>query len=380
LASYDDRDRKWVKRGLTFAGWTLFGLLFACQSYFGSARFGNTISWSHALVLWMPCGYAWACLTPAILWCVRRFPVDRRRWARSLLIHVAAMLFFALASSAIYMLLRQLLVWPQPILTMKVYRNVLLGGFHIDLIIYGMLVGIIAAVDNHRRYREREIAASQLQTELAHAQLAALKAQLQPHFLFNTLNTIGVLMNEDVATARAMLLRLSKLLRIVLHKGRTAEVPLRTELDLLENYLDIERLRFQDRLKVKMSIDPRVLDAFVPDLILQPLVENAIKYGIAPRSGAGHIEVSVERDNGFLRLEVRDDGPGIQEGFSNVGTGLGLVNTRMRLQQLYGDAHSFELRDANGGGLVVSLTIPFSEPRVLSHTNADAEDSSTHRR
>jgi len=195
---------------------------------------------------------------------------------------------------------------------------------------------------------------------LAQAQLNALRMQLHPHFLFNTLNSISVLMSEDVATARRMLSRLSDLLRTSLDNDGRHEVSLREELEFLKAYLEIEETRFQDRLTVRMQIEPDLLDARVPNLILQPLVENAIRHGIATRAQSGVIEINAARDNGMMRLTVRDDGPGLGTNSpSSLISGIGLSNTRERLKQLYGANHRFEMMNASGGGLEVVIAIPF---------------------
>jgi LytS/YehU family sensor histidine kinase len=200
--------------------------------------------------------------------------------------------------------------------------------------------------------------ASQLEAQLAQAELQVLKMQLQPHFLFNTLNTIAVLIRKDPDAATEMVGRLSALLRFVLEHSGVQEVSLRTELELLDRYLQIEQTRFGERLSVRLAIDPEALDGRVPNMILQPLVENAIKHGISKRRGAGYIEVTAARINGSLRLEIRDDGENFN-GDSTVQEGVGLGNTRARLQQLYGDRYSFRLSRNGDHGTVASLEVPF---------------------
>ncbi|HMV49826.1 MAG TPA: histidine kinase, partial [Blastocatellia bacterium] len=188
--------------------------------------------------------------------------------------------------------------------------------------------------------------------------LQALKMQLQPHFLFNTLNSISALQLTDVETANRMTARLGDFLRLTLDNAGTQEVTLRQEMEFLRGYLEIEQLRFQERLQVTFDLTPEALEARVPNLILQPIVENSIRHGIAPVSEAGRIEVRAARQNGHLELSVRDDGPGIVAGESGKD-GIGLANTRSRLQQLYGDAHRLDIENAAGGGLLVKMTIPF---------------------
>jgi len=206
-------------------------------------------------------------------------------------------------------------------------------------------------------YREQELAAAQLETQLVQAQLQALQMQLQPHFLFNTLHAISTLMHRDVDAAEKMLARLSDLLRLTLENGSTQTVMLKDELEFLKKYLEIEEIRFADRLTIRTAIAPDALDALVPNLILQPIVENAIRHGIAPRAQPGRVEITARRVDGKLRLEVQDDGPGLRPG--NGREGLGLKNTRERLARLYQGAHRLELESPPEGGVRVTLEIPF---------------------
>jgi two-component system, LytTR family, sensor kinase len=189
--------------------------------------------------------------------------------------------------------------------------------------------------------------------------------QLHPHFLFNTLHAISALMDDDVKGARRMIARLSELLRLTLENVGRQEVSLRQELDALERYLEIEQIRFQDRLTVRLRVAQETLDACVPNLVLQPIVENAIRHGIAPRSSAGRIEIRAERRDGMIELQVIDDGPGLhpcgEEGVEEFKEGIGLTNTRARLRRLYGDEHLIEIKDADEGGLIVKLSIPFRQ-------------------
>lgn len=350
-------NRKFLKPAIIFSAWTLFGLFFASQHYVGRVYFGRVPSWAEALSVWMTCAYSWALLTPAVLWVIERFPIKKETWKKSLLVHLPAAALFSLSGLAIYVLARNVLFPNQPTPT---FKGLLVVDYHQGLLTYAVIVGICYGLDYYRKYREHEIAAAQFQAKLAQAQLAALKSQLHPHFLFNTLNTIAVLMDEDTQLARKMLVRLSDLLRIVLKKEAADEVTLKQEIEFLESYLEIEQIRFQDRLKVKMSVDANTLNAKVPDLILQPLVENAIKHGIAPRSSVGQIEIRAERQNGNLLLEVRDDGVGIKEGIERNGNGVGLANTKARLESLYGANFNFAIRNAEEG-VVASLSIPFKE-------------------
>jgi two-component system, LytTR family, sensor kinase len=222
-------------------------------------------------------------------------------------------------------------------------------------------VSIFLAVFYRRELRKREIIAIQLEERLVCAEIQALDMQLHPHFLFNALQAISTMIYTDAETADRMIARLGDLLRLALDNMGEMEVPLKHELDFLERYLEIERTRFDDRLTVRMDIDPEALNARVPNLLLQPLVENAIRHGIAACKDKGRIEIRAQRRDDMLELRVRDNGPGLPENKKlSLREGIGLSNARARLRQLHGSRHRFDLRNAKGGGLVVSLSIPFS--------------------
>jgi two-component system LytT family sensor kinase len=232
---------------------------------------------------------------------------------------------------------------------------------------YWAFVAFVHALDYHRESQERELTTAQLQTQLAEAQLEALQRQLHPHFLFNTLNTISALMHRDVNAADEMLVQLSDLLRLTLDRIGTQQVPLKDEIDFLRKYLEIEQTRFGDRLEVHIDVDSEVLDAPVPNLILQPLVENAIRHGIGPRIGPGRVDVKARQVGGGLMLTVRDNGVGVPPAKLNAfHSGVGLSNTRSRLENLYGDRHRFEFQTPPGGGLLVTIVIPLGpDPESL---------------
>ncbi|HEY0970301.1 MAG TPA: histidine kinase [Gemmatimonadales bacterium] len=218
------------------------------------------------------------------------------------------------------------------------------------------------------RARARAVRASQLEAQLGQARLDALRAQLNPHFLFNTLNTIAMLVRRNAnSEALGGIVGLGELLRQVLDRRGTAEVPLAHELAMVERYLDIERLRFRDRLSVALAVEDDALDALVPTMLLQPLVENAVRHGVARKSGPGRVEIAARSRNGRLTIEVRDDGPGFPAGWrERPAPGVGIANTRERLRQLFGDGQRFAVSNGCGGGAVVSLELP--------HQTADSGD------
>jgi two-component system LytT family sensor kinase len=357
------KGRRWTQRAIILGCWTFYGLFFASQAIVQEAYLGRPIRWSHHLTSWLVCAYIWAALTPLVLYLSRRFRIERRNWLGRAFIHLLFGILVASLLLSIYAAVTALIGLPAAQKPFRVaFFGLLVVEFHFSLLMYWVVLGLDHALDYYRKYRERELAASQLETRLAQVQLQVLKMQLHPHFLFNTLHAISALMHSDVEAADRMVARLSDLLRSTLENSGVQEVPLKQELEILERYLAIEQARFRDRLTVEMRIDPETLDARVPNLILQPLVENAIQHGIAPRAASGRIEIHSHRENGTLNLRVRDDGKGLSEGATAaLKEGVGLANTRARLQQLYGASHRFELANAPDGGLVVSLTIPFSD-------------------
>jgi two-component system LytT family sensor kinase len=226
--------------------------------------------------------------------------------------------------------------------------------------VYWSLLLMSHAYNYYHSYRQGQLRASQLETQLVQSQLEALKMQVHPHFLFNTLHAISALLSHDTEAARRMITRLGDFLRMTLENAGAMEVSLRKEMEFLNGYLEIERIRFQDRLTTEIRVDPNLLDARVPNLILQPIVENAMRHAIA-NCKAGRVEIVASARNGVLRIQVKDNGPGLpQRGYASgsAGLGVGLANTKARLQRLYGSAHKFELANGSNGGVVVTLEIP----------------------
>jgi LytS/YehU family sensor histidine kinase len=234
------------------------------------------------------------------------------------------------------------------------------GFFGPDLLVYGVVIGACYAFDYYRKYREREFIASRLETQLAQAQLDSLRMQLHPHFLFNTLNSIvGLVRDNKNAAAVTMLVGLSDLLRHALDHSERHEVELRDELNFIKLYLKIQEMRFSDRLEIEFDIDPATTKALVPNLILQPLAENALRHGIARSADAGLVGISSAIAGGHLRLSVYDNGAGLSDDWQiKSGTGIGLANTVARLQQLYDDNHQFDIRNRDGGGVEVVILMP----------------------
>lgn len=362
--------RRWA---LTFGAATLVGVFFATRTYLlYNAYPDNQLSWGRALFPSLTSWYAWALLAPAIFWLAARFRFERSRRARSVAVHVVAGVAFAVLHALLdHLAGRAIPALPEVSLT----RQFFFSRLHGNLLTYLAIVAGWNLVEIYREAREREVRASQLETRLAEARLSALKMQLHPHFLFNTLHAISALMHRDVDAADRMLARLSDLLRLTLENAGTQEVRLKEELDFLEQYLDIERTRFGDRLTVDLDVDPETLDAWIPNLILQPLVENAIRHGVAPRAEPGWIGVRTVLRDEELRVTVEDDGPGLPAtagaGSGNAGPGVGLANCRARLRQLYGDRGRLDLGTAPAGGLQVALRIPFRDGYGIAGAGPD---------
>ena len=340
--------------------WTLVAFFFAGQYYVAVLQMGRRISFLTALAPQLVCWLLWALLSPYVLQLARRYPIESPRRAFRVLLHAGLALVF----SAIHNLVETAVFLAAGIFEKKppflqAFENIMVRELHLDVFTYLVILGVAHALDYARRERGRQLRASRLEARLARAELQVLRTQLHPHFLFNTLHAISALMHKDVEMADRMMTRLGDLLRLSLDRAGRQEVSLREELEFLERYLEIQQTRFGDRLVVGISIEPATLDARVPHLILQPLVENAVQHGIAPRSGAGRIDIRSRRANGTLELEVSDDGAGPPDGVASIREGLGLTNTRARLVQLYGSAHRFDLRRGASGGVAVTLGIPF---------------------
>jgi two-component system, LytTR family, sensor kinase len=358
---------KWTKWAIIFLCWTGFGLFFTSQSYMFQARAGGTIEWRGTLFNWLLGSYTWFALTPLVLKLSNRFPLQRGKLLRSVGIHALAAPSCNIISIVLFVIARGLIIGPLPgarSLFESVWHFVI-AEFHGGMLVYWVIIGVGHATDYYRRYRDRELLASHLETRLVEAQLDALRMQLHPHFLFNALNSISVLMRRDVDAADRMLLQLSGLLRVTLSRSAAHEIRLRQELEILERYLEIEQIRFQDRLIVRTQVDPSALEALVPQLFFQPLVENAIRHGIADRETGGVIDISAERQNGMLHLQVRDNGPGLNVSRGNLPEGVGLSNTRSRLEYLYGSGSRFEVCEAEEGGLVVAAEFPFHTETII---------------
>ncbi|MFL6247371.1 MAG: sensor histidine kinase [Thermoanaerobaculia bacterium] len=338
-----------------FLAGTITGLFFGLQAYWNPAIV-PPLRLSHALSINLTYYYLWAMTTPIVVAIARRFRFESGRWAVAFFVHVLA----SAVLTALQLLLGEAVLTLVGIRSMKAFVSDLnfafVANFQSSLPTYWLILLAYLAFDYYAKYRDRELRGVQLAAELSRAQLQALKMQLKPHFLFNTLNSISSLMYSDVEAADAMLARLSEFLRLTLDRELDQEIPLGEELEFVRRYLEIEKIRFEDRLMVTMDVAADAEAGRVPTLALQPLIENAIHHGIASRPEGGSIAIRARRDRDTLHISITDDGIG---GDAQPRERIGLANTRARLERLYGGAHRFTFSASPAGGFVVDLVIPF---------------------
>jgi two-component system, LytTR family, sensor kinase len=351
---------RWV---LFLLGWAGLSLLFAPEAYLSFYVRGQPIEWAQTLKLTVANAAIALVFLPGIVLLTRRFPVERKNWRIALLVHIPACVAFSLGHSGLY--------W----VACYAYHEVggtLFNRFHPNLLTYAAVVGFTQALDYFRKYQHREREFRQLQLEV-------LKAQLQPHFLFNTLNTIAAMVHEDVRAADRMIQRLGDLLRMTLANIGKDEIALADEIEFLRAYLEVERVRFGERLSSSIDVSAEAMSAMVPALFLQPLVENSIRHGLAARQHDGLIRIGAVRSGDWLLITVVDNGAGLA-GSRPPREGVGLSNTRKRLQQLYPEDHAFSIAPGESGGVVVSAKIPFRTERDPEEQVSDEHPDTDRRR
>lgn len=351
--------RAWPLTVVAYLGlWTVPGLISGTQLMMSYSLQGDDPPWSLILQITLPSWYAWAILAPIIYLAAQRYPLARGRLAKSLAVHLVLNVVLLLVSVGLVVILRRLIGAG----ALRGATLELIGSVNTSLITYWTIVLVAHAVRYYEEGRSRALRAAELATQLSDARLAALKAQLHPHFLFNTMHAISAFLHEDPGKAETMLAELAELLRLSLESDGEQVVPLSKELDFVDRYLSLQKTRLGERLTLHMQVDPELSDAGVPSMILQPLLENAVEHGLGKRLGAGEVHVRVHRSNGHLHLEVADDGPGLASSeLDPTQWRIGLRNTRERLAQLYGDRHAFVLENRAEGGLVVRVTIPYTK-------------------
>lgn len=357
--------RQWI---IVAVSCTVAALLFASVMYVMMDVLQNIRPKPHLLFLWWATRfYLWAALSPAVGWLLKRLPLQPVAVSRVFL-HFVASLVFAFVHLVLHLSLAFFLTGSPTLpggsstLSAQAIHNYPLG-----VLAYWVIVAIVSTMNHYERYGLEQLRNSKLQTQLAEARLRALQMQLQPHFVFNALHSLSDLVTEEPKTAVRLIARLGDFLRLTLQNSTAQWVPLKRELDFLDAYLEIERVRFADRLQVVFEIDPESLDASVPSLILQPLVENAIRHGVASHIGPGLVHLSTKNSGKTLVIEIRDNGPGMP---SNAREGLGLRNSHERLLQTYGNSYSLKVRNQDHSGVVVTCELPF---RPFKHEEASSD-------
>jgi two-component system, LytTR family, sensor kinase len=351
-----EKEQAQIRPRMVIGLWTIYAIISLNQSMLWARINERPMDWPRVLAFTATLCISWCAYTPFIIWLARRFPLGRSAWQRSLPAHIGFSLFFAAIDVGL-----DRIVGPHFRFQLAPnYWSGFISQWDMNAFYYAVIVASVTAADFYAMYRDRQRKNVELHAELVTAKLEALKMQLQPHFLFNTLNAINALIHEDPEAADRMVTRLADLLRLTLYESRH-EVPLARELEFVSAYVDIQQIRFQNRLTVNFEVTGPVLGVRVPSLVLQPLVENAIRHGIAPRARPGNVWVRARRESDRLILEVEDDGIGLPPGNQIAYRGIGLANTRARLQQLYEGQHELVIQSAAERGTLVRVMIPYAE-------------------
>jgi two-component system LytT family sensor kinase len=358
MKQLESMKNRWLRIAATAAGWAFLGLILSTEIYFNEKAEMGWLDFMGVAISQFGRAAMWGCLAPFILMLREKMPLSSGRWVGGIAFHVV----FSIAVMATFYLGRieayAIFFGPEPGGYWVVAMRSFYGHNLVDMAYYWAVIAVGYGAELQRRFRSEELRAARLEGRLIEAELKALKEQLKPHFLFNTLNTISVMVRDGKnEMAVTLLARLGSLLRMSLDGNHGNETSLRVEMDFLERYIDIQKARFPDRLTVDIAVEEAALAVSVPWLLLQPVVENAILHGVAPKAGPGRVEIRGRIEDGALRLEVSDDGPGLPEN-RRVLEGTGLTNTRERLAKLYGDAGRMMIRGRLEGGLSVEIILP----------------------
>ena len=364
--------KRWQGYALLVAFWTAVGLMSMGAELYRRYMMGETMHVSNPF-WWFLGMYLWIPSTLIVFWLVKRFPIRKSSWYRVIPFHMVAAVWNSLLMAATYTGLKygwDLIAEDGVFDYLGTLSHVFSQSLGVDCMLYLLIIVGVYAFRYYNESRQSMFEAAQLNAKLAEAQLHALKMQLHPHFLFNAFHTVAMLVRQKRdEEAVDMIAGLGTLLRYVLDNALEQKVTLRQELNLLQHYLDIERVRFRDRLDVSLIVDTEVYDAAVPNILLQPLVENSIRHGIVPGSNQGQITITARREGDKLRLKIQDNGVGLPEDWTfEMRTGIGLSNTILRLDRLYPDNHHLDCSNAPEGGCLVNIVIPYetlSEESVL---------------
>ncbi len=362
--------RSWNRWMWIAAIWFGFGLIDATQTVLSMRAEGMHHAWGRlfftVVVAWLP----WALATTSVVWLGRRFPPVKVRPLSTWLVHVVACLtiglIFAAWNAGLLVLLNPYAEKSPPMPFTNLLWGKFLGGVLASAIFYACIQAVSYVLDSRERLAYQETETARLNEQLSKAQLEALRRQIEPHFLFNTLNAVAGLVREGRSDAAVnMIAGLSDFLRRVLEGSPVQQVPLHEEMEFAQKYLDIQKVRFAERLQLSVDVPRELYQAQVPSLILQPMVENAVKHGIAKRAQGGAIRIAASRSDGRLTLSVSNDGPSLPVESERLRSGIGITNVRTRLQSLYGEAFELKMRNQDAGGVEVSVSLPFvvAQPR-----------------
>jgi len=350
--------------------WLALGLFDATQTVFVMRSEGMHHAWVKLfftmVVAWIP----WALATPLVLRLGRRFPPVKFRPLSTWLVHLVSALVVGLTFSG-WMTCLEALLNPYAVAVprapyLSIWADRFNNGILADFLLYGTILIVNSVLESRERLAQQQTETARLNEQLSKAQLRALRQQIEPHFLFNTLNAVSGLVREGRNEAAvSMIVGLSDLLRRVLEDSSRQQVPLQEEMEFTQTYLDIQKARFADRLQLSVDVPAELWLAQVPSLILQPMVENAVKHGIAKRTQGGSISIGASRTNGTLTLSVRNDGPSLPADWE-IGSGIGIANVRTRLQSLYGEGFTLTLRNQDAGGVEASVSLPFVVGAVVN--------------
>jgi signal transduction histidine kinase len=351
---------RWAKIALLAGAAVFTGTVLTLELYFNSRAMMESVDLADIALPQFGRAIMWALQVPWIFRLQQQIRLDRGHRLSGYALHAAASVT-VMATFYLGRLFFYSLIWQQPL---DGFWRAAAAGFYgrnmVDIAFYWATVGLSYSFGLYQRFKSEELKAAQLEARLVETELKALRQQMHPHFLFNTMNTVAVLVREGrTGEAVTLLSRLSSLLRMSLDQTGVPEVTLRQELDFLERYIEIQQMRFSDRLTVTVDIAPDAMNARIPNLLLQPLVENAILHGVAPKTGPGRVDVRGRIEDGDVHLEVRDDGPGLPAGAGRTREGIGLANTRERLTKIYGARGRMVLRSSPGQGVVVEIVLPF---------------------
>lgn len=364
---------------VVFAAVTILAIFNTNRYYTSELAEGKDSSFGYYLIMETTGAYTVLVLLPFVLRYFKCFPIQRRNRTVRIPLHLLGSIVFGIAHTLL-MYISRVIIFQIAGLGVYDYGRWIYRfpmEYSHQFFVYWTIYGIFLFIKYLREYQEQRIRASKLEEQLTRARLDALQMQLHPHFLFNTLNLISSTMYEDIKAADGMMADLSDLLRVTLNGKMSGEHTLKRELEILRHYVNIMKARFRDRLSIRFDIEKRSFEALVPGFILQPLVENAIKYGMESLKKVD-VRISAHSEAGRLLLRVEDDGPGIpDQASSRPNDGVGLLNTRERLETLYGDAQQFRLDNRDGGGLNVSMELPFHSAK---DEVCDGGNRNTHRR